>query len=636
MPPELASRPTSGPTILRRLALKVPSADHLFVYLTIAAWWLVGPAHFDDGWMTTLLENYQPDGDFGTYFENFNDGQPFLFLHLTLLRLLSWVSTDLIWLRVGSVIAALVAWHLSRSTVDRVVRRSGREPSTAVHLVLAGAFVLGWIAWNMTLRGEPLIALFSALSLWAAVRFAEAPHGRFLLLGAVVTALGASTHPAGAVVLAPWVPLIVPIIRWIREMPVARILTGLAIALVAVTTLVLLVWGPQGYGGWYRAVHGYATRGEHSFGLLDEYRHYTDLYFGGNAVRRLAVMLPAMGAVLFLGRRGRGRDPVLALPVWSAVAGTLLLAFTPSKWLWHFGALVSLAAVALATEWALWRDSSERSMPARIAALVALVMINTIGWYGLVNVRWLGKPSTGPFFWVSPLATNSLESTDWFQALLRPLAQPWFWLGLVAMGWLVHLFRSRAAQRRSGPALGPWTQGFVSSLLVFSLGLAVAIPVAAFALDGFVLTPGWTMAKQNVDAALASTCGLSDEVLVERGDGPPAEPLAAVVAERGGAVFVAPQLRIYFPCWDQPAISNGVAEVPSLIICAPNAAIRPGEEVAADIRGCVGWPLDIPSSPHWGIADVAIVTPLAVEWPNRGDVPTIYVATVDIVEQPEE
>src|SRR3989304_5627024 len=58
-PPELASRPTSGPTILRRLALKVPSADHLFVYLTIAAWWLVGPAHFDDGWMTTLLENYQ-------------------------------------------------------------------------------------------------------------------------------------------------------------------------------------------------------------------------------------------------------------------------------------------------------------------------------------------------------------------------------------------------------------------------------------------------------------------------------------------------------------------------------------------------------------------------------------------------
>jgi hypothetical protein len=85
-----------------------------------------------------------------------------------------------------------------------------------------------------------------------------------------------------------------------------------------------------------------------------------------------------------------------------------------------------------------------------------------------------------------------------------------------------------------------------------------------------------------------------------------------LVAAGDKTVLIAPQIRPYFPCLSQPNISNGVAEVPGVLIV-----------VGAK------WPIGLPGSPYLRLPDVAELEVLPSSWKNLEGSPPLDVISVN-------
>ena len=110
-------------------------------------------------------------------------------------------------------------------------------------------------------------------------------------------------------------------------------------------------------------------------------------------LRRAAVALIALALLAFVVRR-RERQPLLDLPSTSLAVGLVLLVATPSKLPWHFGALLGIAAVAVAAETARLREES-RSGGSKLKALAAIgAAMLAIGWSWSAGRSW-GVASSG-------------------------------------------------------------------------------------------------------------------------------------------------------------------------------------------------------------------------------------------------
>ena len=117
---------------------------------------------------------------------------------------------------------------------------------------------------------------------------------------------------------------------------------------------------------------------------FDELRRYGRLsdFHGGPPLRRGAVALMGLAVLAFLVRRTRtSRGDLLDLPARTLIIGLILLIAVPSKWPWHFGALMGIAAIAVATETHRIRsdDHRPRSWQARWLLAVAAITV-AIAW----------------------------------------------------------------------------------------------------------------------------------------------------------------------------------------------------------------------------------------------------------------
>jgi Mycobacterial cell wall arabinan synthesis protein/Arabinosyltransferase concanavalin like domain len=463
----------------------------LVVVLVLWVWWFVGPAFFDDGWVLARQRNYDVSGGFSAYYSSFGTNFP---LDVWLEWLQHWVSESadaLLVLRIPTFVCLLGLWILCRVVLRRV---AGAAEDAFVRLALASAFLAATLAWGMTLRPEPVVALLAAGVLACTVRFLERGTIAPLAAAALLVVLALSAHPTGIVAIAPLLAAAPTLLRWARSRPNAIALATVAVAAVAVLgTLVTVGSNLEQRRAEASALRAY---GDETAGWRDELTRYSQLSQApyGAALRRGSVALLVLAVAAFLLRRRREPgDLLLDLPATTLGIALLLFLATPTKWPWHFGALIGLGAVAVAAETARLRLESAgagRWDPRPYFAVLAAVA--AAGWAWFPRLAW-GDLDLRTMDW-----TLGLES----RITLAKVAGALPVLVLVALALLTRTRRHQA----------PWQAAALTAPIV-------AVPLVAFTigvlLTDLAKTESWTLTRQNLDAVTGDVgCGLADDVLV--------------------------------------------------------------------------------------------------------------------------
>ena len=431
--------------------------------------------------------------------------------------------------------------------------------------MLVAAFLVFSTAWSMTLRPEPFVAFLSLVSLVAMMRFCQHPGPVPLGLAIIASALAFAAHPTGLVSLAPLIvsaPSIVLAVRrgvGISVGALAAVLTsGFAAALVFIVLDSDLAHRVRDI----RVVRAGELHGE---SFWDEYLRYTmfEEWGGGTTLRRLSLVMFAFSVAAILARRSRPN--VETLPAWSLAVGLALLAFVPSKWPWHFGALTAVACVAFSIEVeALAR--MKRSPSRTLQLVIALLLISCGGVWA-----WSASgTSQSPF---------GLQIVSWRAGFN---GGTWIIVGLLLPSIALVIYALRSRMRGRTPR-DPLSLALVWLLSALCLG-AVAITVALLVIDA--LRAPWTPTRQNLNAlARHSDCGLAHVLSV---------PPPHMSASRSEATLVHPTLGMFFPCALPPTITKGgLVELPRFLIVQDQT-----------------YEILIPESPFMAVTDLAVLEPL--------------------------
>jgi hypothetical protein len=580
----LAARTWSGPK--RPFPHPRPHPADAVVVLLSAAWVVLGPLNIDDSWYALMARGAEASGYIGNAIYQFNVTEnPFALSQYVLQAWGSLGGWGLPWLRLvplayGLATYAVLRWLLAVA-LDRVARRP------LLPWALAGAHLLWFLGYGITLRPEPLIVLGTAVT-WllvelarqretgpgasAANRTAPATGSPLLLLAcAVATAvLTLTASPTGLVAAAPLVLALPWLGRWLRAAGVRTRVAAVAVLAAAASVVVPAGFTDASLGDVLEslAVHTWYYR-QHPW--HDELTHYANLLdYGdrGSWGRRLPVLLTlaVLATVLVgLGRRAGTAGPTGRLLATSALLtglGLVSMALTPTKWVNHFGAVAAPATVLLAL--ALVRSALPRRA-GRVAVGVAAVFA-----VGAAAVSYAGPNLWRPVAdWGQPFGNHALIGSPYEISLTVPgagpfdLSNPLLWLAVAAAAVLWW----RRGQRRwvagaGGGHARPAARDPEPGRAV--LGVAVAGGVTLF-LVVFVAAPishapGASLATMNLAALTGgSRCGLADHVVVGT-----TRPLPVAEVIDGAPVFADQVSAVLWPCTDQIAVRHGIADTPQL------------------------------------------------------------------------
>jgi hypothetical protein len=510
---------------------------------TILVSWIAGPAFFDDGWVRIRLMNFAASGAFSNYYDVNGASLPQGYWLDWPMHWLAQATNVVPLLRLPAVVSILLGWGVCRWALRRGL---DSEPSAPTRFALAAVYLVGSVAWLVTLRPEPFVALLAILSLSAALSFVHRPSAAPLLVGACLTALAVSLHPAGFVVLAPLVAASPLVVRWLLGNPTRRGPQLAVVGLAALTLVVLLVTLDSDFHRLAYDTREFRSGGEHLGNWRDELRRYSalDTTTYHTPPRRLFVFLAVLAVVAYAARRDRVRHWSLDLPALSTIAALVFLAVTPSKWPWHFGTLVGLAAVAFAVELARFlRFDGVSRLGAIVRSALAVILV-------VLGTTWA---------WVNPTPWNVLdlrahEPTVRLGAL--DVASLKYWVAALVLVFAVLSAWSLLRRRAVGDVprqVAAWIVPVVSALVI-AVSLGTTIDDAA----GF---PGWTLARQSVDGLLGrETCGLGDEAVL-----PDPSTLRALVGP-SGAIAAAPGRWLTddrplagLATWDSSGATGGLA-----------------------------------------------------------------------------
>jgi hypothetical protein len=559
----------------------------VLVAVVLLGWWFLSPAFFDDGWVVARQRTFADTGGFSTYYDSLGTNLPLSYWLEWAQHWLTEATSALLVLRVPALLCLAATWLLCRWILSRTA-----TGSSLALWALASGFLVGALAWGMTLRPEPVTALLATAVLACTVRFLERETVWPLAGIAVLLPLALTGHHAGVVALAPVLVAAPRLYAWARPRPAAA--GTLVIASVAL--LVLLAFIGADLQQRRADAETFRTLGTTASTWRDEFLRYARLseFPSATPLRRGSVALIGLTVLAFLLRR-RGDDERLAdLPGAALAVGLVLLIATPSKWPWHFGALLGIAAVAVACETARFRQDASRSEGWRARPFVALAA-------ALLAAAWMWSPR-------SAWGRLDLRALDWapgFEAAGLSLSKLAFALPLVLLAAVAVVGVAR--RRRSRLPDAPWR---VASWTAPALALpALVFTVVVLAADT-ARTDSWTLTRQNLSTLAGDTgCGLGDDVRVAGGEA------LATRLERERAL-VLPDLLTYFPCAELPRLRDGVVEVPQVVV-APFAG--------------TSWLEVWETSPFRGLLDLVPLAPVSQEEP----VPDVALLEVD-ESRPEE
>jgi hypothetical protein len=231
----------------------------------------------------------------------------------------------------------------------------------------------------------------------------------------------------------------------------------------------------------------------------------------------------------------------------------VLLVFVPSKWPWHFGALLGIAAVGAACEVARLAQEQRSTDRLPLKALAALTLTP-------VAAYWVWS-ATGPW--------GFLDNGNW-DALFTPETLL-ITLALVpVVAAADRLLGSDQPTLRASARIRACASWALPTLAFCTIGLSLAVLVVAMTQEP------WNLGRQN----LGTLFGRHGCVLAEHLPG-------AIVRNADTAVLVPSPLVPYLPCLRNPRIAAGTIETPRMVV-----------------RQQFDFPLDRPDSPFYAFNDL--------------------------------
>ena len=464
-----------APTFRR---VRVAPQDFVVAFV-LAAWWLLAPLHYDDGWVRARQTNSLASGGFSNYYEHWGSNLPLDVWLEWLQRLVVAHTSALAVDRLPSMLLLAATWCVCRVSLARSLGRSptGREPAW---WAAALTFCLGSMAFGVTLRPEPMVALLATAVLASCLAYLAKPAIDVLLFALVLCGLAVTVHPAGAVAGAPLVLCLPQIVRDARARISISVLPLLAALLIGGAWTLLLAFMDADTQSRETDADLIRSAGGHSDGILQELQRYGRLgENGASPVRRLFVGLLLLAAVTGIAALLRRRPLATCLPSASVAVSLLLLSITPSKWIWHFGALIGVGAVAVGFETYRLGDarSSQRARTAFAAAVAGIALA------AAVEANHSG-----------PLDTGRL---DW------SVIPAWYLLALLAAGAGVLVAGRRKLPRRPTLVVLP-------AILASTIGMTMLLFTADTA-----ATSGWTAARQAAASLVGrDACGVASDLVV--------------------------------------------------------------------------------------------------------------------------
>ena len=511
----------------RKGRARVRAADAV-VAAVLLGWWVIAPVSYDDGWVAARADNYSASGGFSAFYNALGANQPLGYWLEWAQHWLTESTNALLVLRIPALLCLAATWVLCRWILTRLLAATTGDERVALW-ALACAFAVGALAWGMTLRPEPFVALLVTGVVACTVRFLERQTVAPLAVAAVLVALAIPAHPAGIVSLAPLLVATPRLIRWARP----QLIVAMTIFLAAGALLVFL--GFVGSDLELRSADGQTHRayGDATANWREEVTRYAQLFESpifANPMRHVSVALMMLAVVAYLLRRRRKGSFMLDLPSAALSVSLVLLIATPSKRPWHFGTLLAVIALAVAAETARLRGEAKRSDRWRALPFLAIVV-------AVFAAAWAWSPR-------GPWNNLDLQSLDWILAFERriSLATLASLLPLILLG--VAAFVELARDRRDRLRDVPWR---VASWTAPALAIPVIAFTAAVLVADTVKTDSWTVARQNVDTLTGNLhCGFADDALVASASS--MHPLAAVGTGKGRRA----------PAWVPPSPVEGL------------------------------------------------------------------------------
>jgi hypothetical protein len=472
------------------------------VAVVLAAWWLLAPLQDDDGWVRARQTNSLASGGFSNYYEHWGANLPLATWLEWMQHFLVAHSSSLAFHRLPSVLLMAGTWIVCRVALARRPARTPRRRDPALWAA-AATFAAGSVAFGNTLRPEPVIALLAAVILVACLAYLARPAVDLLLLAVLLVGLATTVHPSGVVAGAPLVICLPQIARDVRKRTIAASQL-LAVFVIGVAWTLLLAFLDADTESRATSVDLIRAAGGHSDGVFQEVQRYGRLGEpGASPLRRMFVgvlLLLAVASVVSLVKRGRPLAD--RLPAASVALSLVFLSVTPSKWIWHFGAFVGVAAVAAGFE---TDRLSEARVSGRLRAAAGAAVLVVAVAAGVEANHW-GPLDVGRLDWSITPGFYVLASVVTFAGVVVGGR-----LGAVPTSAVVVL-----------PAL---------------LATMVVVTIVTFLADT-ATTHGWTAARQAAGSLVGrDRCGVASDLVAATPTGPPAR---------------------------QPAVSSGTRQVSSV------------------------------------------------------------------------
>ncbi|MBD0322011.1 MAG: arabinosyltransferase [Aldersonia sp.] len=492
------------------------------VFGVLVLWHFIGANTSDDGYILNMARVAERAQYMANYYRWFGVPEAPFGWSYDVLELFARVSTASPWMRLPTLIAAILCWMvISREVLPRLgtaVRRN------KVALWTGGlVFLAFWLPYDNGLRPEPVIAL-GALLTWCSIERAIAT-GRLLpaAIAILIAAFSLAAGPTGLICITALIagsrPMLHVLIKRGRIFEeggsgfrtALRAYTPLIAPLLAAGTVVLVViFADQTLASVMEATRVRTAVGPNVV-WFDERVRWDALMTvspDGSLARRFGVfvMLLCLAVCVLQVLRKGGRIPGTSRGPSARILGIVfaslvLMMFTPTKWTHHFGVYAGLAGslgalAAVAVGQAAIRSPRNRTLfAAAVTFVLALCFTSSNGWWYVSSygIPWFDKP---------PSIAGKGFSTGF--------------LGLTVLLLLLAAWQHyREPYRRSTGSNGR-ARRLAPAPLTVAAAFVVLFEVLSFVKGAVERGPAYSIASSNFRSLAGDTCGMADDVLVER------------------------------------------------------------------------------------------------------------------------